>query len=46
MSSLLLALPVLRQADLATKKFWLTVKREGKVAMNKLFVEMLEAHFR
>lgn len=43
---LLMSLPVLRQADLAIKKFWLSVRRDGKVVINKLFVEMLEAYFR
>jgi len=46
MNSLLMSLPVLRQSDGAVKSFWLGVRREGKVSMNKLFVEMLEAHFR
>jgi estrogen-related receptor ERR len=45
-NSLLMCLPSLRQSDLAIKKFWLSVHRDGKVTMNKLFVEMLEAHFR
>ncbi|CAG7716432.1 unnamed protein product, partial [Allacma fusca] len=45
-NSLLLCLPSLRQSDLTIKRFWLGVRREGKVVMNKLFVEMLEAHFR
>ncbi|XP_021944806.1 steroid hormone receptor ERR2 [Folsomia candida] len=46
MQTLLLTLPSLRQSDAAVKKFWLGIRREGKVSMNKLFVEMLEAHFR
>lgn len=45
-NNLLLALPMLRQCDGAVKRFWGGVRREGKVVMNKLFVEMLEAHFR
>jgi len=45
-NALLLCLPSLRQSDIAVKKFWLSVRREGKVMMNKLFVEMLEAYFR
>jgi estrogen-related receptor ERR len=45
-SALLLCLPSLRQSDGAIKRFWLAMRRDGKVAMNKLLVEMLEAHFR
>ncbi|XP_054257711.1 steroid hormone receptor ERR1 isoform X2 [Macrosteles quadrilineatus] len=44
--SLLLCLPALRQADLAVRRFWTNIHREGKVIMNKLFVEMLEAYLR
>lgn len=44
--NLLLCLPALRQADLAVRRFWADVHREGKVVMNKLFVEMLEAYLR
>ncbi|ODN05709.1 Estrogen-related receptor gamma [Orchesella cincta] len=46
LNTLLLCLPSLRQADLCMKRYWLNVRREGKVTMNKLFIEMLEAHFR
>ena len=38
-----LVLPSLRQADAIVRKFWLSIYRTGKVPMNKLFVEMLEA---
>lgn len=39
---LLLLLPSLRQADQIIRKFWGNIYQEGKVTMNKLFVEMLE----
>lgn len=45
-SNLLLCLPSLRQADQVVRRFWSNVHREGKVVMNKLFVEMLEAYLR
>uniref|UniRef100_A0ABD2XF01 Estrogen receptor n=1 Tax=Trichogramma kaykai TaxID=54128 RepID=A0ABD2XF01_9HYME len=38
-----LVLPGLRQTDGIVRKFWSSVYRTGKVPMNKLFVEMLEA---
>lgn len=41
--SMFLVLPGLRQADGIVRKFWTSVYRMGKVPMNKLFVEMLEA---
>ncbi|XP_018913842.1 steroid hormone receptor ERR2 isoform X2 [Bemisia tabaci] len=41
--NLLLCLPILRQADQVIRRFWSSVHKEGKVLMNKLFVEMLEA---
>ncbi|XP_046490166.1 estrogen-related receptor isoform X3 [Neodiprion pinetum] len=41
--SMFLVLPSLRQADGIVRKFWTSVYRTGKVPMNKLFVEMLEA---
>ncbi|XP_046402554.1 steroid hormone receptor ERR1-like isoform X1 [Ischnura elegans] len=46
LQQLLLCLPSLRQADQVLRRFWTDVRREGKVPMNKLFVEMLEAYFR
>uniref|UniRef100_A0A1B6MNL6 Estrogen-related receptor n=1 Tax=Graphocephala atropunctata TaxID=36148 RepID=A0A1B6MNL6_9HEMI len=46
LTSLLLCLPALRQADLAVRNFWSNIHQEGKVYMNKLFVEMLEAYLR
>ncbi|XP_058806538.1 steroid hormone receptor ERR2-like isoform X4 [Phymastichus coffea] len=41
--NMFLMLPSLRQADGIVRKFWSSVYRTGKVPMNKLFVEMLEA---
>ncbi|XP_015585204.1 steroid hormone receptor ERR1 isoform X4 [Cephus cinctus] len=41
--NMFLVLPSLRQADGIVRKFWSSVHRTGKVPMNKLFVEMLEA---
>lgn len=46
MNHLLLCLPALRQADHINRRFWSSVHREGKVYMNKLFVEMLESYIR
>jgi len=45
-NALLLSLPSLRQSDGIIKRFWVSIRRDGKVPMNKLLVEMLEAHFR
>ncbi|RWS30537.1 Estrogen-related receptor gamma-like protein, partial [Leptotrombidium deliense] len=42
-SQMLLTLPLLRQTDAVIRRFWSNVRREGKVPMNKLFVEMLES---
>ncbi|XP_053597273.1 steroid hormone receptor ERR2 isoform X6 [Microplitis demolitor] len=41
--NMFLILPSLRQADNIVRRFWSSVYRTGKVPMNKLFVEMLEA---
>ncbi|XP_065221645.1 steroid hormone receptor ERR1 isoform X1 [Planococcus citri] len=41
--NLLLCLPSLRQADQYIRRFWCGVHRDGKVVMNKLFIEMLES---
>ncbi|XP_014219265.1 steroid hormone receptor ERR1 isoform X4 [Copidosoma floridanum] len=41
--NMFLVLPGLRQADGIVRKFWSGVYRTGKVPMNKLLVEMLEA---
>ncbi|XP_015171693.1 PREDICTED: steroid hormone receptor ERR1 isoform X3 [Polistes dominula] len=43
--NMFLILPSLRQADGIVRKFWSSVCRTGKVPMNKLFVEMLEAAY-
>ncbi|GAB6029275.1 hypothetical protein CHUAL_005040 [Chamberlinius hualienensis] len=44
--SLLLCLPSLRLVDTTVRKFWTNIKREGRVTMQKLLVEMLESHLR
>ncbi|XP_033216256.1 steroid hormone receptor ERR1 isoform X3 [Belonocnema kinseyi] len=41
--NMFLIMPGLRQADGIVRRFWSSVYRTGKVPMNKLFVEMLEA---
>lgn len=41
--NMFLIMPGLRQADSIVRRFWSNVYRTGKVPMNKLFVEMLEA---
>jgi len=43
LQNLLLVLPSLRDADTVLRQFWSLVKQEGRVPMNKLLVEMLEA---
>lgn len=43
--NMFLILPSLRQADGIVRRFWSSVYRTGKVPMNKLFVEMLEAAY-
>lgn len=40
---ILLCLPLLRQTDAAIRRFWSNVRKDGKVQMNKLFIEMLES---
>ncbi|XP_065320937.1 steroid hormone receptor ERR2-like [Gordionus sp. m RMFG-2023] len=42
-SKILLCLPYLRQLDIESRNFWNKIKKEGKVCLRKLFVEMLEA---
>ncbi|XP_035214038.1 steroid hormone receptor ERR1-like isoform X2 [Stegodyphus dumicola] len=44
LNQLLLCLPLLRQLDVEVRLFWNNVRKEGKVPMNKLFVEMLESN--
>lgn len=44
LSQLLLCLPLVRQLDAEVRLFWNNVRKEGKVPMNKLFVEMLESN--
>ena len=42
--NLLLLLPSIRHADLMMRQFWQTVRKEGKVKLNKLLIEMLESN--
>jgi hypothetical protein len=44
LSQILLCMPLLRQLDAVTRRYWNNVRREGNVPMNKLFVEMLESN--
>ncbi|CAG2100221.1 unnamed protein product [Medioppia subpectinata] len=44
LSQLLLCMPLLRQLDGVTRRYWNCVRRESNVPMNKLFVEMLESN--
>ncbi|XP_054154108.1 steroid hormone receptor ERR1-like [Oppia nitens] len=44
LSQLLLCMPLLRQLDGVTRRYWNTVRRESNVPMNKLFIEMLESN--
>lgn len=44
LGQMLLILPLLRQTDAAIRRYWSTVRKDGKVPMNKLFVEMLESN--
>jgi len=43
LQNLLLVLPSLRDADTVLREFWSLIKQEGRVPMNKLLIEMLEA---
>lgn len=45
-ANILLCLPILRQADGVLRKFWLNIRENGTVVMNKLFVEMLDPSMR
>ena len=42
--NLLLLLPSVRHADLMMRQFWEGVRRDGKVKLNKLLIEMLESN--
>lgn len=42
--NLLLVLPSIRQADGIVRRFWKKVQTDSKVNLNKLLMEMLEAH--
>lgn len=44
LSQLFLCLPLLRQLDTVTRRFWLNILQEGSIPMNKLFMEMLESN--
>ncbi|PRD31114.1 UNVERIFIED_CONTAM: Esrrg [Trichonephila clavipes] len=44
LSQLMLCLPLLRQLDTEVRLFWSNVRKDGKVTLNKLFVEMLESN--
>lgn len=44
LSQIYLCMPLLRQLDAVTRRYWNSIRREGKVPMNKLFVEMLESN--
>ena len=43
---LLLCLPVLRQVDPVVKQFWINTRQDGKIHMDKLFIEMLQSQTR
>jgi estrogen-related receptor ERR len=43
LGQILLCLPLIRQTDAAIRRFWSGVRKDGKVQMNKLFIEMLES---
>jgi len=43
LSQILLCLPIIRQTDAAIRRYWINVQKEGKIHMNKLFIEMLES---
>ena len=46
MLQLLLCTPCIRQVDGTLRRFWSLVRRESRVPMNKLFLEMLESPMR
>ena len=43
LGQLLLCLPLIRQTDAAIRRYWINVRKDGKVPMNKLFIEMLDS---
>ena len=43
---LLLCMPCIRQVDSSLRRFWALIRRESRVPMNKLFLEMLESPMR
>ncbi|XP_046442686.1 steroid hormone receptor ERR1-like isoform X3 [Daphnia pulex] len=46
MQHLLLCMPCIRQVDSSLRRFWALVRRDSRVPMNKLFLEMLESPLR
>lgn len=46
MQHLLLCMPCIRQVDSLLRRFWALVRRDSRVPMNKLFLEMLESPLR
>lgn len=46
MQHLLLCMPCIRQVDSLLRRFWALVRRDARVPMNKLFLEMLESPLR
>nr|CAH0109836.1 unnamed protein product [Daphnia galeata] len=46
MQHLLLCMPCIRQVDSTLRRFWALVRRDSRVPMNKLFLEMLESPLR
>lgn len=43
LGQILLCLPLIRQTDAAIRRYWIGIRKDGKVPMNKLFIEMLES---
>ncbi len=46
LQQLLLCMPCIRQVDSSLRRFWALIRRESRVPMNKLFLEMLESPMR
>ncbi|GIX72180.1 estrogen-related receptor gamma [Caerostris extrusa] len=44
LGQLMMCLPLLRQLDAEVRLFWSGIRKAGKVALNKLFIEMLESN--
>lgn len=43
LGQILLTLPLIRQTDAAIRRYWIGIRKEGNIRMNKLFIEMLES---